>query len=404
MNHARLLSARSQAVDASGIRRVSDLAKRIPDAINLSIGQPDFPVPEAVKRAAVEAIAENRNGYSPNPGLDSLRARLAERLGDEVGWAVAAPGTAGRAGEAGLLITAGTSGAILLACLAVLDAGDEIVIPDPYFVIYPQIAAMCGARAVLCDTYPDFRMTAERVEPLLTPRTKMVLLNSPGNPSGVVLSTGEVRDLLDLCAARGILLLSDEIYDEFTFSEARTELPHRVGRGMTPGRLLCPSPARAPGAEEHVLLVRGFGKTYGCTGWRLGYAAGPAAVIEAMVRFQQHTFVCAPTPLQHGVLAALDTPVDAIVDHYQRRRDRVVAKLGGLAEVAVPGGAYYAFVRVPERLGPARAFADRLVEDKVLVIPGEVFSARDTHFRLSFACDDARLDRGLDLIAARLRG
>jgi aspartate/methionine/tyrosine aminotransferase len=402
MDMSRLLSSRSREVDASGIRRVSDLAKSMPGAVNLSIGQPDFAVPEAIKDAAVAAIRNNQNGYTANPGLDPLRAKIAERLGHELGWSVAAPGKPGRSG---LIVTGGTSGAILLACLAVLSPGDEIIVPDPYFIIYPQIAAMCGARAVLCDTYPDFRMTAERIERLITPRTKMVLLNSPGNPSGVVMSSAEVRAVWELCRARNVLLLSDEIYDEFCFSEARTERPVSGGPGLPADRGLCPSPARVEGAEEGVLLVRGFGKTWGCTGWRLGYAAGPMAVIEAMIKFQQHTFVCAPTPLQHGVIAALDHPMDEVVERYQARRDRVMAALSPHTRVQSPGGAYYAFVEVPERLGmTAQQFCDRLIEDQVLVIPGNVFSRRDTHFRLSFACEDGKLARGLDVIARRLQG
>lgn len=402
MDTARLLGQRSRAVDASGIRRVSDLAKTIPDVINLSIGQPDFAVPDPIKNAAIEAIRTDRNGYTPNPGLDPLRVRIAERLGHELGWSVQAPG---HAGTSGLLITAGTSAAILLACLAVLDPGDEVIIPDPYFIIYPQIAAMCGAKAVLCDTYPNFRMTAERVERLITPKTKMVMINSPGNPSGVVLTTRECTDLLELCRRRNLLLLSDEIYDEFTFRAHRTERPRSAGPGLAADRTLCPSPARLAGSEDAVLLVRGFGKTYGCTGWRLGYAAGPAPIIDSMIKFQQHTFVCAPTPLQHGVLAALEHPMDQIVDLYEQRRDLALRILGPHAQVPEPGGAYYAFVEVPKRLGQtAQQFCDGLIADRVLVIPGNVFSPRDTHFRVSLACETTRLEKGLGIIARHLAG
>jgi aspartate/methionine/tyrosine aminotransferase len=402
MNVQRLLSERVLAVDASGIRRVSELAKTIPGAINLSIGQPEFPVPAGIKRAAIDAIEHDKNGYTPNPGLDALRTRLAQRLKDDVGWRVAAPGHEEVTGEAGLAVTAGTSAAILLACMALLNPGDEIIIPDPYFVIYPHIATMCHAKAVRCDTYPDFRMTAERVEPLITPRTKMVLLNSPGNPSGVVMSSAEVGALWALCRSRGIVLLSDEIYDEFTFSESRTELAakdQRAGRGS--GELVrwCPSPARVAGADEGVLLVRGFGKTYGVTGWRLGYAAGPRALIEQMVKLQQYTFVCAPTPLQWGVLSALDTDMSEVVARYERRRDLVVERLSRVTRVERPGGAYYAFFEVPRALGmSATEFCARCVEEKLLVIPGGVFSGRDTHVRLSFAAEDGALDRGLEIL------
>lgn len=406
MDTARLISSRARQVDASGIRRISELGKSLHNAINLSIGQPDFAVPEPIKEAACEAIRTNRNGYTPNPGLDALRVALAKRLESELGWRVRAPGLNEDSGT-GLLITAGTSAAIMLACLALLDPGDEVIMPDPYFIIYPELAKVCGARAVLCDTYPDFRLTRRRVEPLITPRTKMVLLNSPGNPSGVVATSQEVSDLLALCRERDIVLLSDEIYDEFAFSDARTEQP--IGplqnSAAKSAPLLCPSPARRPGAAENTVLVRGFGKTYGVTGWRLGYVAGPMAIIEQMIKLQQHTIVCAPTPLQWGALAALDTPMDETVALYQRRRDRLVERLSNVTEVQKPGGAYYVFAKVPERLRmTASAFCEHALKEKVIIIPGNVFSPRDTHVRISFAAPDAMLDRGIEILARLMQG
>lgn len=399
MDVSRLFAPRMSRIDASGIRRVADLAKTMPGAINLSIGQPEFPVPEAVKAAAIEAIRTDKNAYTANPGLDALRVAIAKRLKADTGWNVQAPGVNAGAADPGLMITAGTAGALVLACMALLGPGDEFIIPDPYFVMYPYLAEMCDARAVRCETYPDFRMTAERVERLITPRTKAVLFNSPGNPTGVVGTMQDCRELLDLCRRKNVLLISDEIYDEFTFSETRTD---RFADGS---RNACPSPTRLPGAAEDVLLIRGFGKTYGCTGWRLGYAAGPAALIEQMVKLQQYSFVCAPTPLQWGALAAFDVDMSRQVATYQSRRDRVVAALSKVTEVATPGGAFYAFPRVPERLGiTAQQFAERAIAEKVLVIPGGVFSGeprhpRDTHIRLSFAVSDEHLDRGLAVLA-----
>lgn len=406
MDIARLLAPRMGRIDASGIRRVADLAKTMPGAINLSIGQPEFPVPEAVKAAAIEAIRADKNAYTPNPGLDQLRAKLAERLRGDVGWRVQAPGGVGTgsASDPSLMITSGTAGALVLACMAVLGPGDEFIIPDPFFVMYPYLAAMCDAKAVRCETYPDFRMTAERVERLITPRTKAVLFNSPNNPTGVVSTMRDCAEMLDLCRRKGVLLISDEIYDEFTFSESRTD---RFADGS---RSACPSAARLPGASDDVLLIRGFGKTYGCTGWRLGYAAGPAALIEQMVKLQQYSFVCAPTPLQWGALAALDVDMSAQVAKYEARRDRVVAALSRVTEVATPGGAFYAFPKVPDRLGEtAQQFAERAIREKVLVIPGGVFSGetanpRDTHLRLSFAVADEKLGAGLGVLEKLMGG
>ena len=292
-------------------------------------------------------------------------------------------------------MTSGTSGALVTSFMSLIGPGDEAIIPDPFFVMYPVLAQLCGGRAVACDTYPDFRLTAERVEPLITERTKLVLLNSPGNPTGVVMSTQECRDLHELCRSKGIVLISDEIYDEFTFEGGRTE----PAVGGLEG-LRCPSPCRVPGSEQDVLLIRGFGKTYGATGWRLGYAAGPDWLIDEMHKVQQFTFVCPPAPLQEGAVAALDADMRPTVDRFQARRDLVIAALGQVTDVAVPEGAFYVFAKVPEHLGmTGTQLAEALVEKNVLLIPGGVFSERDTHIRLSLAAPEAKLEAGVREIA-----
>lgn len=402
MDFRRLFSARSAALQESLIRRVFEEARGVPDPINLTIGQPDFPVPEAIKRAAAEAIRNDRNGYSSNPGIDLLVTRIIERVAHDVGWR-AVPHADLTPDDSGLIVTVGTSGALVCAAMALLDAGDEIIIPDPYFVVYPRLAELCGARAVCCDTYPDFRMTAARVEPLITARTKAVIVNSPSNPCGVVLNEAECRDLLDLCRRRNVLLISDEIYDEFTYSESRTGRLAGAKAG-DPRGAACPSPCRLPGARECTLLIRGFGKTYGPTGWRLGYVVGPGPVIERMLKFHQHMYVCAPTPLQFGVAEAFGVDMAPVIAGYERRRDLVLARLSEVTEVPRPGGAFYAFVKVPDRLGmTATALKDRARSRRVLVVPGAAFSARDTHFRISYATREDKLNEGLDILAGLMR-
>ncbi len=368
-----LISDRCQAIDVSGIRKVFELGAQLENPINLSIGQPDFPVPDPIKQATIRAIEENRNGYTLTQGDGALLDAIHTRLAEDLGWQC--PSSNLRA-----FVTSGTSGALLLAFMALLNPGDEVVIPDPYFVIYPAHAKLAGASVRFCDTYPDFRMTAERVEPLLTDRTKIVLVNSPGNPSGVVLSEDEVRELAALCGERGVVLITDEIYDEFTYSDSLHDCR-------------CPSPARY---TQQCLVIRGFGKTYGCTGWRLGYAAGPTHIIEQMMKLQQYTFVCAPSMAQAGIVAAFDTDMSEQIRLYQSRRDLVMEHLGDLASVQQPGGAFYAFVEVPPALGmTGTQFAERAIEHNLLIIPGGIFSERDTHFRLSFAAPTDRLEQGL---------
>lgn len=370
-------------MDGSGIRRAFELGASLENPINLSIGQPDFPVPESMKTAAIEAIREDRNGYSLSEGVGPLNAAIRTHLAEDLGWDAESP-------DLGVMVTSGTSGGLLLAAMALLDPGDEVIVPDPWFVIYPQLGPLTGGRVVPCDTYPDFRMTAARVEPLLTERTKFVLVNSPGNPTGVVLDDRECRELAELCRDRGVQLVSDEIYDEFVFPDA-------VGEG---GR--CPSPARH---DPSVLVIRGFGKTYGCTGWRLGYAAGPAPLVAQMRKLQQFTFVCAPTPLQWGASAAFDVDLSEIIAGYARRRDRVVEMLSPHTRVSTPGGAFYAFFEVPPALGiDGRTFVERAVKHRVLLVAGGVFSSRDTHVRLSFAAPEPLLEEGLEILAQMLAG
>ncbi|VAX40732.1 Aspartate aminotransferase [hydrothermal vent metagenome] len=394
MDIQRLICDRPRTIEVSGIRRVFELGAKLKDPINLSIGQPDFAVPEPMKRAAIEAIEQDRNGYSLTQGIPELRERVERELAMDLGWSF------GSEGDPVACITSGTSGALLLAFLCLMGPGEEIIIPDPYFVMYPHLASLCGGKAVRCDTYPDFRMTAARVEPLITERTKAVLFNSPGNPTGVVATREECRELLELCRQRGVLLISDEIYDGFTFSDGLTDVA--AGAAGVPK---CPSPARFAGASEDVLVVRGFGKTYGVTGWRMGYAAGPGALIAEMMKIQQYTFVCSPSMAQWGCLAALDCDITGHVREYETRRDMVVAKLGSVTNLSIPAGAFYAFPEVPERLGcSATELCDRAIEQNVLTIPGGIFSDRDTHFRLSFATQPDKLERGLDVLAELLRG
>ena len=371
-----LTSDRARAIDASGIRRMFELAAGLENPINLTIGQPDFPVPRAIKDAVINAVESNANGYTVTQGGPAALASVKGQVQRDIGWSCDGART-------DAMLTSGTSGGLMLAALALLQEGDELIIPDPWFVLYPKLATFTGATAVPCDTYPDFKLTAERVEPLITDRTKALILASPGNPTGVVLNSEELAALVALCRKRGVLLISDEIYDEFTYQDA-----------LEDGA--CPSAARL---WDQVLLIRGLGKTYGCTGWRLGYAAGPAGLIDEMTKLQQFTYVCAPSMAQAAFEASDDVSMRAHVDEYQTRRDLVVEKLGPLTDVVVPGGAFYAFIAVPKALGlTGTQFAEKALERRVLVVPGAVFSGRDTHFRISYAVTPEKLSEGLGIL------
>lgn len=370
MSDSPYISKRARAVDASGIRKVFDLAAKMKDPINLSIGLPDFDAPDIVKDAAIDAIRRGDNRYTQTQGIAPLRERLRKDLSAELGRDV---------GD--VLITSGVSGGLLLAILAVIDPGDEAVFLDPYFVMYKHLLTVAGGKAAIVDSYPDFRFHADRVEKAITPRTKMLMLNSPSNPTGVVLSEGEIRDAVALAKKHNLLLLSDEIYEPFLYDQKR-------GQSLY-------SPAAI---YENTLILRGFSKSHALTGWRLGYAAGPAEVIAQMTKLQQYTFVCAPSPLQHAALKAMDVSMTDAVDAYRRKRDIVCEKLSRKFEIVRPSGAFYIFPKAPN--GKASEFVTEAIKNNVLIIPGNVFSDRDTHFRISYATTDEKLAQGCDILCS----
>ena len=387
LDPTRLITRRLRGIDASGIRRVFDLAATLKDPINLSIGQPDFDVPEAVREAAVEAVRAGFNKYTQTQGIADLRATVEAELTREFPYTLGGGNSDRLPEDLGVVITSGVSGGLLLAMMSVLEPGDEVVIPDPYFVMYRHLVTLSGATAVYVDTYPDFQITAQRIEAKLSDRTKMVIFNSPSNPTGVVATPDVCREVAELCDERGVLLLSDEIYDEFCYEKVASD-------GNAPPR--CPSPMAY---NRETLLMRGFSKTYAMTGWRLGYAVGPKPVIEQMTKLQQYSFVCAPSMAQVAGVTALSVDMSEHVDAYRRKRDRVVEALSPHYRLTTPGGAFYAFPEVPPSLGlTGTQFVEEAVKRGLLIIPGSVFSARDTHFRLSYACDDAMLERGLGVL------
>ena len=358
------LAERMSRVDASGIRKVFDLAASLQNPINLSIGQPDFDVPEPCKRRAIEAIRSGRNKYTVTQGEAALRERIGRHLREEFGGF-----------DSPVLVTSGVSGGILLALWATLDPGDEVIVPDPYFVMYKHLPRLVGARPVFVDTYPDFRLRAERLEAAVTERTRMLILGSPANPTGVVWSAEELSAAAEVARRHDLVVLADEIYRDFSYDS--------------------PAPS-VWGLTDRVVLLRGFSKTHAMTGWRLGYATGPAEIIGAMTTLQQYTFVCAPAPLQWGAVEALDVDASAQVEAFRRRRDLVYEGLRGRFRLEKPGGAFYLFPEAPG--GSGTQFAERAIRAGVLVIPGGVFSERDTHFRIAYAAEEEVLERGVEAL------
>ena len=366
-NPTDYLSSRSLAVDASGIRKVFDLAAKMKDPINLSIGLPDFDVPELAKEAAIAAIRSGQNRYTQTQGIAQLRERLRSDLSKEIGRDV---------GE--VLITSGVSGGLFLAILATINPGDEAIFLDPYFVMYRHLMTLAGGKTLAVDSYPDFRFHAQRIEKAITPRTKLLILNSPSNPTGVVMTETEVHSAVELARKHNLLIVSDEIYEPFLYEQSKA----------------LPSAAKT---YENTIILRGFSKSHAMTGWRLGYAAGPAPIINEMTKLQQYTYVCAPSALQFAAVTAVDIDMSTAVAAYQRKRDIAFDTLSKKFEVVRPEGAFYIFPKAPAGQ-TASAFVERAIANNVLVIPGNVFSGRDTHFRISYATTDEKLARGCEIL------
>lgn len=368
MNYNALIAQRCAGIEASGIRKIFDLAATIKDAINLSIGQPDFDVPEPIKEAAIEAIRAGFNRYPPSAGLPELRALVLDHYQELHGV---------RPGDS--IIASGTSGGLTLALMGLVNPGDEVLVPDPYFVSYKHLTTMCGGKAVYYDTYPSFKIDVAQIEKLITPKTKAILVMSPGNPTGACLSEREKQDLADLARAKGIVLISDEIYELFTYGA-------KVDRSLG---------AYFP---EGTLCVGGLSKTLAMTGWRVGWVTGPKPLIEELIKLQQFTFVCAPSTAQRAALGAFKIDLSDKVAAYRKKRDFLVSGLRKAGyECEEPGGAFYLFPRVPKKYPNGQTFVEEAIKQRMLLVPGNVFSNSDTHFRISYAASDTTLAEGLKI-------
>jgi len=374
----KFIANRTKLIDASGIRKVFALAADLEDPINFSIGQPDFDVPDKLKEEAIKAIREGFNKYSQTSGDAALKKKITEQVRQEFGSGSGSGLRRDGWEEPAVLVTSGVSGGLLLAFLALINPGDEVIIPDPYFVMYKHLVNMLGGKCIFVDTYPTFDLPVDKIEKAITDKTKMIILNSPCNPTGVVYSQGEIKKLAEIAAEKDILILSDEIYEKFCYD----------------GK--CTSIARY---YEKTLLLRGFSKPYAMTGWRLGFAAANDSlreVIEEMTKIQQYTFVCAPTPFQKAAIAALDYDITHFVDEYRIKRDLLYNGLKDKFELIKPSGAFYAFVKAPG--GSATPFVEKAIKNNVLIIPGNVFSEKDTHFRISYATSNEKIKKGVEIL------
>ncbi len=359
------IADRTRNFDSSGIRKVFDLAAKLEDPINLSIGQPDFDVPPEIKEAMIKAITDGKNGYTQTQGIAPLREKIQGIVDDEHGHA-----------DRRAFVCSGTSGGLLLSILATVNAGDEVIYFDPYFVMYPAIVELAQGKSVPVDIGPDFRVDIDKVRAAITDKTKLIILNSPSNPTGVCFPVEDIKAVAELAAEKGICLVSDEIYSKFVYDEPYVS---------------------AAKFNDKAIVIDGFSKTYAMTGLRLGFVHAPKEMVETMLKIQQYTFVCAPQPVQWAGELALDYDMTSYVDTYRAKRDKLIAGIEANYRIVKPGGAFYVYPQLPEGFS-GEAFIEKAIANNLMVIPGNIFSLNDTHFRISYAASDAKLDAGIEVL------
>jgi len=373
----KTLSRVVSTLPASGIRRFFDLVAEMDDVISLGVGEPDFVTPLAVRNAAIASLQAGRTSYTSNFGLIELREAIAQDLLARYGHRYDARGE--------VLVTVGVSEALDIAFRAMLDPGDEVLIPEPCYVSYLPCVAFAGGVPVQVPTTATdgFAVRASELEARITDRTKAIILSFPTNPTGATMTRADLQAVVDIAVRHDLYLVSDEIYDRLSYDAPHVSVPS------------------LDGARERTILLNGFSKAHAMTGWRIGYACAPAPVIEAMMKVHQYTIMCAPITAQVAAIEALrggDAAVTEMVADYDRRRRLFVAGLQSIGmDCPLPGGAFYAFPSI-QRFGlTAEQFAERLLmEERVLVVPGPVFGTGGIgHVRCCYATAVEKLEEAV---------
>ena len=367
MNYDELLAPAAKAMRPSGIRKFFDLAADMPHCISLGVGEPDFKTPWSVRDAGIRSLELGRTKYTANAGLKDLRKEICTYLQRRFELHYQ---------EKNVLVTVGGSEAIDLAIRALVQPGDEVIIPEPCFVCYEPITQLTGGVPVHIATRAEdqFRLTADQLRAAITPKTKLLIFPYPNNPTGAVMSAAEVEEIAAVLRETNVLVLSDEIYSELTYG-----LDRHV------------SIASLPGMAERTIVVNGFSKSYAMTGWRLGYAVGPAPLIKVMTKIHQSCIMSAPTTSQYAAITALrqcDDQIEMMRDEYNRRRRYVVKALNEMGLTCFdPRGAFYVFPSIQISGLTSSEFCEQLLREKeVAIIPGSAFGASgEGYARISYA-------------------
>lgn len=381
MDYAKLIAPAAQAMRPSGIRRFFDLAAEMPDCISLGVGEPDFKTPWAVREAGIESLELGHTRYTSNAGLKELRIEISRYLERRFGLRYDPMSQ--------VLITVGGSEAIDMCIRTLVQPGDEVIIPEPCFVCYEPITTLSGGVPVPvpCRAEDAFRLRADALAAAITPRTKLLIMPFPNNPTGAVMEKEDLEAIAQVLRGTNIMVLSDEIYAELTY-------------GLQPHVSI----ASLPGMAERTVVVNGFSKTYAMTGWRLGYACGPAPILQVMTKIHQSAIMSAPTTSQYAAITALrdcDLEIDRMRDEYNMRRRLVVRSFNEMGlHCFEPRGAFYAFPCIQSTGMTSEEFCTRLLEKKhVAIIPGGAFgTSGEGYARVSYAYSVEHLTEALKRI------
>ena len=382
MDYSKLLSKTVVNTEKSGIRKFFDIMETMDDVVGLTVGQPDFVTPWHIREAGIESLEKGKTYYTSNSGTLELRVEIDKYLTRRFGISYDP--------QKEVIVTVGGSEAIDIAIRAVVETGDEVIIPTPSFVCYAPITRMAGGTPVIVETqYKDkFKLTPEALKAAITPRTKLLVLPYPNNPTGAIMTKEELEEIAEVLRDTNVLVLSDEIYAEMTYGMKHTSI------------------ASLEGMRERTIIASGFSKSYSMTGWRLGYVCAPAPLCEQMLKIHQYAIMCAPTTAQLAAIEALkngDDDVKMMVEEYNRRR-RLIYK--GLHDIGIecfePQGAFYIYPYIGSFGLSSEEFCNRLLyEYKCAIVPGTAFGADGEGFaRISYAYSTKHITQALERIGA----
>ena len=360
----------------SGIRRFTNMAKEVPGCVMFTLGEPEFDTPEEIKAAAAAALAQNRTQYAPNQGVPALLDKI-----------VAFEKANGMDCEPEqVLVTVGASGALFTGLLGILNPGEEVIIPTPAFTLYESLVAIAGAKAVHLDTKKDdFQLTKEALAGVITPKTKAIILNSPNNPTGVVLTEDSLAAVKEAVLGKDIFVICDNVY-----------------QGLCSEKI--PDLTRDKDLKDQLLLCQSFSKPYAMTGWRVGYLVGPIYVMERLLLLHAAMVASVPTFLQDACVEALSQSTAEMAEIYRRRREYVCRRLTEMGlSFPKPEGAFYVFPEVSKFGMTSEEFCTRMIREAgVAAVPGSCFGT-EGHIRISYGCSDDQLKLGLDRMEAFLK-